>query len=169
MQQIYKKTPMLKCDFNKVANIEIVLWHGCSLVNLLHIFRTFFPKNISDGLLLVSPWQSNCAFNGINYYLPLISRAGMNLCSMKHLNLKHFGLSNLFFLYMGFRNTLLFLNILFLFLLFWCQYYHAQNQLSWAIKYINYVLCHCVSNYSINLRIDQSFTRKLFHNILNVF
>ena len=32
--------------------IEIALWHGCSFVNLLHIFRTPFPKNTSGGLLL---------------------------------------------------------------------------------------------------------------------
>ena len=32
--------------------IEITLWHGCSLVNLLHIFRTPFLKNNSGGLLL---------------------------------------------------------------------------------------------------------------------
>ena len=28
MQQIYRRTPMPKCDFNKV---EIGLWHGCSI------------------------------------------------------------------------------------------------------------------------------------------
>ena len=27
--------------------IEIALWHGCSPVNLLHIFRTPFPRNTS--------------------------------------------------------------------------------------------------------------------------
>ena len=32
--------------------IEITLWHGCSLVNLLYIFKTTFPKNTSGGLLL---------------------------------------------------------------------------------------------------------------------
>ena len=32
--------------------IEILLRHGCSPVNLLHIFRTAFPKNTSEGLLL---------------------------------------------------------------------------------------------------------------------
>ena len=37
---------MPKCDLNKVAK------HGYSPVNLLHIFRTPFPKNTSDGLLL---------------------------------------------------------------------------------------------------------------------
>ena len=35
------------CNF-----IEITFWHGCSPVNLLHIFTTSFPKNISGGLLL---------------------------------------------------------------------------------------------------------------------
>ena len=32
--------------------IEIVLRHWCSSVNLLHFFRTPFPKNTSAGLLL---------------------------------------------------------------------------------------------------------------------
>ena len=55
MQQLYRRTPMTKCDFKKVAKnsfIEITLQHGCSPVNLLHIFRTHFPKNTSQGLLL---------------------------------------------------------------------------------------------------------------------
>ena len=51
MQQIYRRTPMPKCDFNKVAK---QLRHGCSPLNLLHIFRTLFLKNTSDGLLLYS-------------------------------------------------------------------------------------------------------------------
>ena len=32
--------------------IEITLWHGCSPVNLLRIFRTPFLENISGRLLL---------------------------------------------------------------------------------------------------------------------
>ena len=32
--------------------IEITLRHGCSPINLLHIFRTSFPKNTSGWLLL---------------------------------------------------------------------------------------------------------------------
>ena len=44
MQQIYSRKPM--------PDIEITLWHGFSLVNLMHIFRTPFPKNTSGGLLL---------------------------------------------------------------------------------------------------------------------
>ena len=38
----------LFCNF-----IEISLRYGCSPVNLLHIFRTSFPKNTSEWLLLV--------------------------------------------------------------------------------------------------------------------
>ena len=45
---------MPKCDFNKLLCnfIEVALRHGCSPVNLLHIFRTTFPKNTSRRLLL---------------------------------------------------------------------------------------------------------------------
>ena len=48
---------MSKCDFNKVASnfIGITLWHGCSPVNLLHCFRTPFPKNTSGELFQKTP------------------------------------------------------------------------------------------------------------------
>ena len=36
--------------------IEIALRHGCSPVNLLHIFRTCFPRNTSVWLLLIFAW-----------------------------------------------------------------------------------------------------------------
>ena len=54
MQQIYRRTPILKCDINKVESnfIEITLWHGCFPVNLLHICRTPFPRKISVWLIL---------------------------------------------------------------------------------------------------------------------
>ena len=54
LQQIYRRKRMLKCDFNKVAKqlIEITLEHGCSPVNLLHIFTTPFLKNKPGQLLL---------------------------------------------------------------------------------------------------------------------
>ena len=39
--------PKLVCNF-----IEIAFRHGCSHVNLLHNFRTLFPKKTSEGLLL---------------------------------------------------------------------------------------------------------------------
>ena len=48
MQQIYSRTPIPKCDFNKVAK-QVT---GCSPVNLLHIFRIPFSKNNAGGLLL---------------------------------------------------------------------------------------------------------------------
>ena len=38
---------MPKCDLNKIT-----LQHGCSPVNLLHIFGTLFPKSTSEGLFL---------------------------------------------------------------------------------------------------------------------
>ena len=33
---------------------EITLWHGCSPVNLLHLFTTSLPKNTSEWMLLIS-------------------------------------------------------------------------------------------------------------------
>ena len=51
MQQIYRRTPTPKCDFNSNF-IEITLRHGYSPVNFLHIFRTPFLKNTSGRLLL---------------------------------------------------------------------------------------------------------------------
>ena len=71
IQQIYKRTPMPKCDFNKVTLqlywnhisawgnfIEITFQHGCSPVNLLHIFRRPFSKNTFGWLLLEV--KTNC-------------------------------------------------------------------------------------------------------------
>ena len=58
MQQIYPKTPMLKCDFNRVAlqrKATLLKPHfgiGIFPVNLLHFFRTPVPKNIPGGLRL---------------------------------------------------------------------------------------------------------------------
>ena len=46
-----------RCSENMHCNfIEVALRNGCSLVNLLHIFGTAFPKNISGGLLLEKYW-----------------------------------------------------------------------------------------------------------------
>ena len=56
MQQTYLRIPTWKCDLKKVAMlcnfIEITLQHGCYPANLLHIFRTAFPMNNSERLLL---------------------------------------------------------------------------------------------------------------------
>ena len=51
---------MPKFDFNKVAK---QLWHGCSSVNLLHIFRTSFPEKNSGGLFLQLLFFMNLALN----------------------------------------------------------------------------------------------------------
>ena len=50
MQQIYRRIPMSKYDF-------YTLWHGCSPVNLLHIFRTPFPESTSGWLLHKIDWR----------------------------------------------------------------------------------------------------------------
>ena len=50
LQQIYRRTPMPKCNFNKIA-LLCKLNFGMA-VNLLHIFGTPFPKNTSERLLL---------------------------------------------------------------------------------------------------------------------
>ena len=48
----YRRALMTKCHLQSNF-IEIALRHGCSLVKLLHISRTLFPKNTSEGLLLI--------------------------------------------------------------------------------------------------------------------
>ena len=60
---------MLKRDFNKVAKqlVEITLRHGCSPVNLLCIFRTPFPKNISGGLISLKKYFETNLQNGELY------------------------------------------------------------------------------------------------------
>ena len=54
MQQIYRRTPMPKCNF--------IHRHGCSLVHLLHIFRALFPKNTFAELLLLSHFCRGCLY-----------------------------------------------------------------------------------------------------------
>ena len=57
MVQICKRTSIkLLSKF-----IEIALWHGCSPVNLQHIFRTPFPKSTSEGLLYKINFLVRCS------------------------------------------------------------------------------------------------------------
>ena len=61
MPHIYRRRPMPKCGFNKIAcnSIEIELLHGCSPTNL-YIFRTPFSKNTSGRELL--PFIFHCSY-----------------------------------------------------------------------------------------------------------
>ena len=49
------------CNF-----IEIARRHGCSSLNLLHIFRTPFPKNTSRRLLLLIVFELEICFTATN-------------------------------------------------------------------------------------------------------
>ena len=83
MQQIYRRKPVPKCDFNKVAKqlyFEIAHRHGCSPVNLLHIFRT--PKNTSGRLLLRVEALS---INFTRSFMNIIHRR-IWFCRVKHPN-----------------------------------------------------------------------------------
>ena len=57
IEKIYRRTPMPKCNFNKIAK---QLQHSCSPVNLLHICRTPFSRNTSGWLLLYSNMKTTC-------------------------------------------------------------------------------------------------------------
>ena len=61
--------PGVLCNF-----IETTLWHQCSPVSLLHIFRTYFPKN-TYGRLLLEKSDSLCTFfkKDINGWVSLTS------------------------------------------------------------------------------------------------
>ena len=63
MQQIYSRIPMPNCNSIKLQSnfIENTLRHGCCPVNLLHIFRTHFPRNTLVWLFLsqcISFWRA---------------------------------------------------------------------------------------------------------------
>ena len=65
IQQIYKKTPMPKAHFG------ITLRHGCFSVNLLHIFRTPFPKNTSGRRLL--PYLTSTALGILSSFFATVN------------------------------------------------------------------------------------------------
>ena len=64
IQQIYRRTPMPKCRE----------WYGCSPGNLMDIFRTPFPKNTPEGLLLALKFQTgvNVAANTCKHPLSVL-------------------------------------------------------------------------------------------------
>ena len=64
--------------------IVITLWHGCSPVNLLHIFRTRFPKNTPGWLLLndhgiASPCNNFRSSHSLIFYRRAILKSWQNL------------------------------------------------------------------------------------------
>ena len=61
MQQIYRRRPIPKCDFNKVAK-QFALQHACSPESLPHIFRIILPRNTYGWLLLDWKWLCSMYF-----------------------------------------------------------------------------------------------------------
>ena len=62
--QFYRRTPIQSVILINLQSIfiEITLWHGCSSVNLLYLFRTLFLRIPLDGLfhqsfLLIKFWH----------------------------------------------------------------------------------------------------------------
>ena len=59
--RVFFKSELYSCIFLRIMNceswqsnvIEFSFWHGCYSVNLLQVFRVSFPKNTSEGLLLL--------------------------------------------------------------------------------------------------------------------
>ena len=74
--------------------IKIALRHGCSPVNLLHIFRTTFPRNTSEWLLVIIPTSIKVApgslWLNINNLASLFTVAEIASCS--HASRKNFSL-----------------------------------------------------------------------------
>ena len=70
MQQIYRRTPFRSAISIKLLYnfIEIGLQHGCSPVNLLHIFRTSFPSNTLGRLLLTLETAYNFFVSWRNFH-----------------------------------------------------------------------------------------------------
>ena len=78
--------------------IKIALWHGCSPANLLHVFRTPFPRNTSGWLLLkycqgtfiilifVKNWQRRIILNFImKMYVSRIFDTQININCKKYI------------------------------------------------------------------------------------
>ena len=67
----------LFCNFT-----EIILRHGCSPINLLYIFRTPFPKNTSERLLLAEMiLHQNCASSIKGQFCVIGIQSFMQVCN----------------------------------------------------------------------------------------
>ena len=83
---------MPKCDFNKGAlqlqfTIQIAIQHGCSPVNLRHIFRTPSPRNNTSGGLIL---HSLAFYAGNHSDNVILRRCSTELIFKKGLDLKTF-------------------------------------------------------------------------------
>ena len=73
----------LKISFNFIA---IALRHGCSPLNLLHIFRTPFYKNTSGGLLLDFGYTPKRIYQQKSYTVMLPTAENVNVKINLHKN-----------------------------------------------------------------------------------
>ena len=77
IQQIYRRTAMPKCDFNKLfCNFtETPGCHGCSSVNLLHFSNTFLQKHrwraASENTPLGSRVSNSCSSKNFGNFFSL--------------------------------------------------------------------------------------------------
>ena len=93
VQQIYRRTPMPKCDFSKVVSnfTEIALQHGCIPVNLPHISRTPFSRNTSGRLLLmIISGNEKRSNSSIRIVFILVWCQTCDLCSERAHNISQF-------------------------------------------------------------------------------
>ena len=70
MQQIYRITPISKCDLNSNF-IKIALRHGCSPVNLLHFSEHLFIRTLLEGCFC-STFSYQFKKNWINYFMKIL-------------------------------------------------------------------------------------------------
>ena len=80
-QQIYRRAKLL-CNF-----IEIALRHGCSPVNLLHIFRIPFLKNTSRWLLVHFMRMKEPCLKLVQIFNSLMDRVMLSVKGLKSFGL----------------------------------------------------------------------------------
>ena len=83
----YQSAISIKLLFNFIEN---TLQHGCSPVNLLHIFRTPFSKNTCEGMLLkISYQQSGYIRNYSHSWLDLSFKNLLKACNPTKARVHH--------------------------------------------------------------------------------
>ena len=117
MQQSYGRRPMSKFDLQSNF-IEIALWHGCSPVNCVHIFRTLFLKTplggcfrLSHKSLYIYNWHLHLKPNKI-FQLDLVENLNLtkrrnSWCYLIYFNLIDVIVIKLYWYFWNFNNTFL--------------------------------------------------------------